>query len=82
MSSEQVVVAGTGGGGGGSFFGLLFIVSLVLGILKVNDTLEISWWLVTLPIWICFVIAIVFTVVVVFVEGIRGLMGLNKDDVK
>lgn len=84
MSNEQVVVvaaSGTGGDGG-NFFGLLAVVTLVFAILKVNGSIEMSWWLVTLPVWICFVIAIVFMVVVMFVEGIRGLMGLNKEDEK
>lgn len=84
MSNEQVVVLdSTGGGGdGGNFFGLLAVVTLVFAILKVNGSIEMSWWLVTLPLWIGFLIALVFMVVVMFVEGIRGLMGLNKDDEK
>lgn len=83
MSNEQVlVVSGAGGGDGGNFFGLLAVVTLVFAILKVNGSIEMSWWLVTLPVWICFVIAIVFMVVVMFVEGIRGLIGLNKGDEK
>ena len=84
MSNEQVVVLdSTGGGGdGGNFFGLLAVVTLVFAILKVNNSIEMSWWLVTLPLWIGFLIAVVFMVVVMFVEGIRGLMGLNKDDEK
>ena len=84
MSNEQVVVLdSTGSGGdGGNFFGLLVVVTLVFAILKVNHSIEMSWWLVTLPIWICFVIALVFMVVVMFVEGIRGLIGLNKEGEK
>ena len=84
MSNEQVVVLdSTGSGGdGGNFFGLLVVVTLVFAILKVNHSIEMSWWLVTLPLWLGFVIAIAFMVVVMFVEGIRGSMGLNKDDVK
>ena len=84
MSNEQVVVVETGGSGGdgGNFFGLLAVVTLVFAILKVNNSIEMSWWLVTLPLWIGFLIAVVFMVVVMFVEGIRGLMGLNKDDEK
>lgn len=84
MSNEQVVVLdSTGSGGdGGNFFGLLAVVTLVFAILKVNGSIEMSWWLVTLPLWIGFLIAVVFMVVVMFVEGIRGLMGLNKDDEK
>lgn len=80
MSNEQVVVLGsTGSGGdGGNFFGLLVVVTLVFAILKVNHSIEMSWWLVTLPLWVGFVIAITFMVVVMFVEGIRGLLGLNK----
>ena len=84
MSNDQVVVLdSTGGGGdGGNFFGLLAVVTLVFAILKVNGSIEMSWWLVTLPLWIGFLIALVFMVVVMFVEGIRGLMGLNRDDEK
>ena len=84
MSNDQVVVLdSTGGGGdGGNFFGLLAVVTLVFAILKVNGSIEMSWWLVTLPLWIGFLIALVFMVVVMFVEGVRGLMGLNKDDEK
>ena len=82
MSNEQVVAASGSGGDGGNFFGLLVVVTLVFAILKVNHSIEMSWWLVTLPLWIGFVIAITFMVVVMFVEGIRGLIGLNKDDVK
>ena len=84
MSNDQVVVLdSTGSGGdGGNFFGLLVVVTLVFAILKVNGSIEMSWWLVTLPLWIGFLIAVVFMVLVMFVEGIRGLMGLNKDDVK
>lgn len=83
MSNEQVVVVETSGGGdGGNFFGLLAVVTLVFAILKVNHSIEMSWWLVTLPLWIGFVIALVFMVVVMFVEGVRGLMGLNKDGEK
>lgn len=84
MSNEQVVVLDStaGGGGGGNFFGLLAVVTLVFAILKVNGSIEMSWWLVTLPIWIGFVIAGVFMAVVMFVEGIRGLMCLSKKDEK
>ena len=84
MSNDQVVVLdSTGSGGdGGNFFGLLVVVTLVFSILKVNHSIEMSWWLVTLPLWIGFVIAIAFMVVVMFVEGIRGLLGLNKGDGK
>ena len=84
MSNKQVVVLdSTGSGGdGGNFFGLLVVVTLVFAILKVNGSIEMSWWLVTLPLWIGFLIAVVFMVLVMFVEGIRGSMGLNKDDVK
>ena len=84
MSNDQVVVLdSTGSGGdGGNFFGLLVVVTLVFAILKVNGSIEMSWWLVTLPLWIGFVIAITFMVVVMFVEGVRGLMGLNKDGEK
>ena len=80
MSNEQVVVLdSTGGGGdGGNFFGLLVVVTLVFAILKVNHSIEMSWWLVTLPLWIGFVIAIVFMMLVMFVEGVRGLIGLDK----
>lgn len=79
MSNEQVVVVETNNGGdGGNFFGLLAVVTLVFAILKVNGSIEMSWWLVTLPLWIGFLIAVVFMVVVMFVEGIRGLMGFNK----
>ena len=86
MSNEQVVVAasGTGGSGGdgGNFFGLLAVVTLVFAILKVNGSVVMSWWLVTLPLWVGFLIALVFMVLVMFVEGIRGLVGLNKDGEK
>ena len=84
MSNDQVVVFGsTGSGGdGGNFFGLLVVVTLVFAILKVNGSIVMSWWLVTLPLWIGFVIALVFMMMVMFVEGIRGLMGLNKGDEK
>lgn len=81
MSNEQVVETGGSGGDGGNFFGLL-VVSLVFAILKVNGSIEMSWWLVTLPLWIGSLIAVVFMVVVMFVEDIRGLMGLNKDGEK
>ena len=49
MSNEQVVVLdSTGSGGdGGNFFGLLVVVTLVFAILKVNHSIEMSWWLVT-----------------------------------
>ena len=84
MSNDQVVVLGsTGSGGdGGNFFGLLVVVTLVFAILKVNHSIEMSWWLVTLPLWIGFVIALVFMVMVMFVEGVRGLIGLNKEGEK
>ena len=84
MSNEQVVVFGsTGSGGdGGNFFGLLVVVTLVFAILKVNHSIEMSWWLVTLPLWIGFVIAIAFMVMVMLVEGVRSLMGLSKGDGK
>ena len=84
MSNDQVVVLdSTGSGGdGGNFFGLLVVVTLVFAILKVNGSIEMSWWLVTLPLWIGFVIALVFMVAVMFVEGVRGLMGLSKGDEK
>ena len=84
MSNDQVVVLGsTGSGGdGGNFFGLLVVVTLVFAILKVNHSIEMSWWLVTLPLWLGFVIAIAFMVVVMFVEGVRRLMGLNKGNEK
>ena len=84
MSNEQVVVLGsTGSGGDGSnFFGLLVVVTLVFAILKVNHSIEMSWWLVTLPLWLGFVIAIAFMVVVMFVEGARSLIGLNKEGEK
>lgn len=84
MSNDQVVVLdSTGSGGdGGNFFGLLVVVTLVFAILKVNNSIEMSWWLVTLPLWVCFVIAIAFMVLVMFVEGVRGLMGLNKEGEK
>ena len=80
MSNNQVVVLdSTGSGGdGGNFFGLLAVVTLVFAILKVNGSIEMSWWLVTLPLWIGFLIVVMFMVVVMFVEGVRGLMGLNK----
>ena len=80
MSNEQVVVFGSAGSGGdgGNFFGLLVVVTLVFAILKVNHSIEMSWWLVTLPLWIGFVIAIAFMVVVMLVESIRSLIGLNK----
>ena len=83
MSNNQVVVLdSTGSGGdGGNFFGLL-VVALVFAILKVNGSIEMSWWLVTLPLWIGFLIAVVFMVLVMFVEGVRGLMGLNKEGEK
>ena len=82
MSNEQVVVVTGGGGDGGNFFGLLVVVTLVFAILKVNHSIEMSWWLVTLPLWLGFVIAIAFMVVVMLVEGVRGLMGLSKGDGK
>ena len=84
MSNEQVVVLdSTGSGGdGGNFFGLLVVVTLVFAILKVNNNIEMSWWLVTLPLWVGFLIAVVFMVAVMFVEGIRGLLGLNKEGEK
>ena len=84
MSNEQVVVldSTSSGGDGGNFFGLLVVVTLVFAILKVNGSIEMSWWLVTLPIWIGFVIALVFMMMVMFVDGIRGLMGLNKEGEK
>ena len=82
MSNDQVVAASGSGGDGGNFFGLHVVVTLVFAILKVNHSIEMSWWLVTLPLWIGFVIALVFMMVVMLVDGIRGLMGLNKDDVK
>ena len=84
MSNGQVVVFGsTGSGGdGGNFFGMLVVVTLVFAILKVNHSIEMSWWLVTLPLWLGFVIAIAFMVVVMFVEGVRGLIGLNKEGEK
>ena len=84
MSNEQVVVLdSTGSGGdGGNFFGLLVVVTLVFSILKVNNNIEMSWWLVTLPLWVGFLIAVVFMVAVMFVEGIRGLLGLNKEGEK
>ena len=80
MINEQVVVLDSTGSGddGGNFFGLLVVVTLVFAILKVNGSIEMSWWLVTLPLWVGFVIAITFMVFVMFVEGIRGLIGLNK----
>ena len=84
MSNDQVVVLGsTGSGGdGGNCFGLLVVVTLVFAILKVNHSIEMSWWLVTLPLWIGFVIAIAFMVMVMLVEGVRSLMGLSKGDGK
>ena len=84
MSNDQVVVLdSTGSGGdGGNFFGLLVVVTLVFAILKVNGSIVMSWWLVTLPLWVGFLIALVFMVAVMFVEGIRGLVGLNKGDEK
>ena len=80
MSNDQIAVLdSTGSGGdGGNFFGLLVVVTLVFAILKVNHSIEMSWWLVTLPLWIGFVIALVFMMLVMFVEGIHGLTGLNK----
>lgn len=80
MSNDQVVVLdSTGSGGdGGNFFGLLVVVTLVFAILKVNHSIEMSWWLVTLPLWIGFLIVVMFMVVVMFVGGIIGLIGLNK----
>ena len=84
MSNEQVVVLdATGSGGdGGNFFGLLAVVTLVFAILKVNHSIVMSWWLVTLPLWLGFVIAIAFMVMVMLVEVVRSLMGLNKGDEK
>ena len=84
MSNDQVVVLdSTGSGGdGGNFFGLLVVVTLVFAILRVNHSIEMSWWLVTLPLWIGLVIALFFMMMVIFVEGIRGLVGLNKGDEK
>ena len=84
MSNEQIVVLDSAGSGGdgGNFFGLLAVVTLVFAILKVNGSIEMSWWLVTLPLWIGFLIVVMFMVVVMFVGGILGLMGLNKGDEK
>ena len=82
MSNDQVVAASGSGGDGGNFFGLLVVVTLVFAILKVNHSIVMSWWLVTLPLWLGFVIAIAFMVMVMLVEVVRSLMGLNKGDEK
>ena len=36
------------GSGGVGFFGVLFIVLLTL---KLTGTVDLSWWLVTAPLW-------------------------------
>ena len=46
--------------GGSSGFTLLFIVFLVL---KLTDTINWSWWWVTLPLWGPFLVALLFLAV-------------------
>lgn len=47
--------------GGVGFFGLLFIVFLVL---KLTNVIDWSWWWVTAPLWGIFIIAVIFGVII------------------
>lgn len=53
-------------GGGMGICGVLFIVFLVLKLTEVGSVAGWSWWWVTSPLWIPFVLALVL----VFVAGV------------
>lgn len=54
-------------GGGIGFFGLLFIVFLIL---KLTDTIDWSWWWVTAPLWAPTALGIVIFLIGVIVIGL------------
>lgn len=59
--------------------GILFIVFLVL---KLTGNIDWSWWWVTSPIWIPFlvVISLLFTVILIFIFMLS--IGYSIDDLK
>jgi len=68
LMSENVQVQGGGIGLGG----VLFVVFLVL---KLIGVITWSWWWVTAPLWIPFVIIIAVVIVVAIGAGIAALTG-------
>jgi len=56
--------------GGIGFFGLLFIVFLIL---KLTDTIAWSWWWVSAPLWAPLGIALGVCLIVIIVGVIVGL---------
>jgi len=55
--------------GGGSMF-TLFLVFLVL---KLTETINWSWWIVTLPLWVGIVIVFCILLITVFIIGIGAV---------
>lgn len=54
------------GGGGIGFFGLLFIVLLVL---KLTGVIDWSWWWLTAPLWGVAILVIFLVAFVAFTSG-------------
>lgn len=71
MSNSDKVVVQSGGIGLG---GLLFVVFLVLKLLKVAPVAAWSWWWVTAPLWIPFVIVMALLLIGLILAGIAGML--------
>ena len=61
------------GGGGIGLGWVLFIVFLVL---KLTNTIDWSWWIVTMPLWgpivVCFAIGLIAGIIWGIYKGISG----------
>ena len=61
--------------GGVSFGGLLFIVFLIL---KLTHVIDWSWWWVTAPLWIGFLILVVVLIFFVLIAGLGAVSSFNR----
>ena len=61
--------------GGIGFFGLLFIVFLIL---KLTETIAWSWWWVTAPLWATTLIVLTIFLIFIIIAGIVGAFKLQQ----
>lgn len=59
-------------GSSGSGMSLVAVVFIVLFILKLTNVIDWSWWWVTAPLWLGFVIAIILSIITyVIIKSIK-----------
>ena len=60
--------------------GSMFILFVTLLILKLTETIDWSWWIITLPLWIGLVITLIIIIIVLIIVVIAAIVSaiVNK----